>query len=74
MQFQWSDRPPFEQGAAYFDGEYLRAYKRCSLGLCGPPHIGVMKIPDTRDASPGPYLVGVGDGQQLITAVWMMTR
>lgn len=74
VQLQWSDTPPFEQGAAYFDGSYLRDYKRCSLGLCGPPHIGVMRIPDIRDASPGPYLVGVGDGQQLITAVWMMTR
>ena len=74
VQMQWSDTPPLHQGAAYFDGDYLSDYKRCSLGLCGPPHVGVISIPNIRDATPGPYLVGVGDGQQLYTAVWMMTR
>ena len=74
VQLQWSGPPPFDQGAAYFDGSYLSDYRRCGLGLCGFPHIGVITIPDDHDAAPGPYLVGVGDGQQLITAIWMMTR
>ena len=74
VQLQWSGPPPFDQGAAYFDGSYLSDYKRCGLGLCGFPHIGVITIPDDDDEAPGPYLVGVGDGIQLITAIWMMTR
>ena len=74
VQLIWSGQPPFHQGAAYFDGQFLKNYRSCGLGLCGPPYVGVMKIPDERDATPGPYLVGVGDGTQLITAVWMMTH
>ena len=63
----------FFQGSAYFDGRSLPDYKRCGMGAQAQPHIGVITIPD-QDASPGPYLLGVDDGLQLITAVRMMTR
>ena len=74
VQIQWSGEPPFKQGSAYWDGTYLTKYKRCSLGLCGPPWIGVISIPKTKDAEPGPYQLGISNGQQLVTAIWMMTR
>ena len=74
VQLQWSGEPPFTQGAAYFDGGFLSDYRACGLGLCGPPWVGVFTIPDVANSVPGPYLLGVGDGQQLVTAIWMMTR
>ena len=74
VQIQWSGEPPLKQGAAYWDGAYLKEYKSCSLGLCGPPWVGVITIPEIKDATPGPYQMGVGDGRQLVTAIWMMTQ
>ena len=69
---RWEAKPPLYEGAAWFNGKYLSSYGECELGLCGHPHVGVFTIPRTA-AQPGPYLVGVGDGTRLFTAVYTVT-